>query len=97
MEERRQGSTIRRQINELDWTDVGRALAVWLVLHHAESILNHWDSLAILFVVIIAPKYIGRIVYSRFNGGQSQNYERKESTVTRTTTKPDNPTQGIVG
>lgn len=72
MTEERRHSTLRRQVNDLDWTDAGRGMAMWLIYRHAESIINHWDSLAILFVVIIAPNYIARIVKARWDGGQQQ-------------------------
>jgi len=33
----------------------GQALCGWLLIHHAEKIIEHWDALALLLAFLIAP------------------------------------------
>ena len=33
----------------------GQALCGWLLVHHAEKIVEHWDAMALLLAFLIAP------------------------------------------
>lgn len=106
-EERRKGG-IRRDINGLvrgkDGEISGSKLGTYLAQYIAAKMLlglttmPSWDVLAILFMVLIAPEFYKQAMAMKWGGGYTQRTERQESTVTRTTTKPDpSPLQGITG
>lgn len=70
-------STLRRQVNGLGmrngeieesrlWAQLGKALCAWLIWKHAESLINHWEVLLVLFAFLIAPEIAKKIVTMRF-------------------------------
>jgi hypothetical protein len=108
VEQRKSG--IRRDINDLFrgpdgkisgskiGTYAGQFIAAKLLLNNSDELIKHWDSLAIMFTVLIAPLLWGRFVEMKFGavmGGRAERVEHRESaSVTTTTTGPakvDNP------
>ena len=69
-EERRHSSTLRRQVNETGWPDVGKGLCVYILYWNVDTITTHWDALAVLLIFLIAPKMIDKFISSKFGGGQ---------------------------
>lgn len=79
-------------------TYVAQYIAAKLLLENARDLIDHWDSLAIMFTVLIAPLMWGRFIEMKFGsvgGGRAERIEHRESASTTTTTtvpaKVDNP------
>ncbi len=80
MIERRSQATIRRDVNDLVRTPdgslsptkigtlVGQWLAVKLILENGKEIIANWDSLTILFGVLIAPELIKKTLNLKYAG-----------------------------
>ncbi len=90
--ERRQ-SVLRRDINDLVrdesghlspskiGTLLGQWLAVKIIVQNGAAIIDNWDSLAILFCVLMAPQMFLKVVNMKYgNGGD------KGTTTTTTAT-----------
>jgi hypothetical protein len=54
------------------------------------TVMPSWDVLAVLFLVLIAPEAYKQMMAMKWGGGYSQRTESQQSTVTRTTVKPEN-------
>lgn len=87
MPDRRQGR-FRRDLNSL-WrnekgelssamigTTVGQVIAGIFLWRHMEDLIDHWDSLTVLFLVLIAPEAYKKFMYMRFGGSNTDSYER---------------------
>lgn len=60
-------ANVRRDLNDLvrdesgrvseakAWASVGKLAAVYLLIYHSENVINHWDALAILLLIVVAP------------------------------------------
>lgn len=95
MTDERRGSVIRRDLNDLVRDDsghlsptkigtlVGQWLAVKLILEHGAEIIANWDSLSVLFSVLIAPELFKKMLNMKYGG------------VTTTTTSSASETQTI--
>ena len=60
---------------------IGQWLAITLILKHGAEIIANWDSLTVLFSVLVAPDSIKKLIQmkyggSGFNGGGISQYER---------------------
>ena len=51
-------------------TLVGQWLSVKLILEHGEKIIANWDSLTVLFTVLIAPELFKRLIRFKYGGGE---------------------------
>ena len=82
--DRRHG-TIRRDLNDLVrdesgglsptkiGTLVGQWLSVKLILEHGSEIIANWDSLTVLFMVLIAPEIAKKALNMKYgNGGATK-------------------------
>lgn len=90
MSERRQ-SILRRDLNDLVrdeaghlspskiGTLVGQWLSVKLILEHGSEIIANWDSLTVLFTILIAPELLKKLMNMKYGGGTNGS-----STVTTT-------------
>jgi hypothetical protein len=96
MNERRTVS-IRRDINDLVRDEnghvsltkiggiVGQGLAVKLILEHGSEIISNWDSLTVLFSVLMAPGMLFKFVNMKY-GGTNGNDPVAVKTTTETET-----------
>src|SRR3990167_8474036 len=66
-------------------TLVGQWLSVKLILEHGEKIITNWDSLTVLFTVLIAPELFKRLI--RFKYGGNGHTTATTSSVTDSTTR----------
>ena len=94
--EHRRSSGIRRDLNDLVrspdgkisgskiGTYAGQYIAGNLLLTHADDLIDHWDSLAIMFTVLIAPE-MWRMIMSMKYGGTTTTSESASSSRTVTT------------
>lgn len=94
VEKRRSG--IRRDLNDLVrdesgkisgsklGTYAGQYISGHMLLTNAESVIDHWDSMAVMFLVLIAPEAYKRFLAMKW-GGTSERTERIERTTTSTT------------
>lgn len=92
-EERRQ-STIRRDLNNLfrdesgalSGTKIGTLIGQWLsvklILENGHEIIANWDSLTVLFMVLIAPEIFKKWLNMKF-GGDSTTTSSSTLTTTR--------------
>lgn len=82
----RRTGTIRRDLNDLvrdesgslSQTKIGTLIAQWLciklILEHGSEIIANWDSLTVLFSVLIAPELFKKLVNMKYggNGGEKK-------------------------
>lgn len=102
MNDARRKYGLRRDINELVrdesgkisgskvGTYAGQIISGHLLIAHSEAVIPRWDTLAVLFLVLIAPEFYKRFMNLRY-GGTSEtsetSREKTTSSVTRETTK----------
>lgn len=77
----RRGSTLRRDFNDLVRDDqgklstakIGTLLAQWLaiklIVQHGAEIIANWDSLTVLFLVLIAPELFKKMMNMKYGNG----------------------------
>jgi len=65
-------------------TYVGQYISANLLLTHSTEVINRWDSMMVLFLVLIAPEAYKQVLAMKFGGGQGTT-ERSE--ITERTTK----------
>lgn len=78
MTEDRRTSTLRRDLNSIVRSDngefsltkligyCGQGIAGYLLIHHAEYIVDRWDALSILLCALIAPDMVKRIINFKY-------------------------------
>ena len=78
MEQRHSG--IRRDFNDLIRSEdgkisgskigtyIGQYISGNLLLTNATDVIDHWDSMAILFAVLIAPEFYKRMMTMKYGG-----------------------------
>ena len=91
----RRQSTIRRDLNDLVreeggrlsptkiGTLVGQWLSVKLILENGEKIIANWDSLSVLFLVLIAPEIAKKMLNMKYGGVTSTTTETTSSNVVK--------------
>ena len=50
---------------------LGQGLAVTLILENGADIIANWDSLLVLFMVLVAPDAIRKVAVMKYNGDNS--------------------------
>ena len=77
----KRGSALRRDLNDLVrdqsgrlsptkiGTLVGQWLAVKLILENGSAIIANWDSLTVLFSVLIAPELAKKLLNMKYGNG----------------------------
>lgn len=85
---------IRRDINDLVrdesgkisgsklGTYAGQIISGHLLLMHSADIIPRWDSMTVLFLVLIAPEAYKRLLALKWGGGGPGYTERTEKTTT---------------
>jgi hypothetical protein len=80
MPERRH-STFRRDLNSLFrdeggnlsgsklGTYAGQVISGTFLWSHMDDLIDHWDSLTVLFLVLVAPEAYKKFMATRFGGG----------------------------
>ena len=80
----RRTSTIRRDLNnyfrdetgDLSPTKIGLAIGQWLsvklILEHGAEIIANWDSLTVLFSVLIAPDVFKKLFNMKYGNGHAE-------------------------
>ena len=80
----RRGSILRRDLNDLVRDESGRLsptkigtligqwLAVKLILENGQDIIANWDSLTVLFLVLIAPELFKKLMHMKYGNGNSK-------------------------
>lgn len=48
------------------WSSAGKAAALFLLVRHAESVIESWDVLAVLLLVLIAPDLFKKFIAVRY-------------------------------
>lgn len=95
----RRGSILRRDLNDLvrdetsgrlSTTKVGTLVGQWLVvkliLEHGAEIIANWDSLSVLFIVLIAPELFKKFFNMKYGGTTTTT-----DTSTQTSTSKTSP------
>lgn len=65
-------------------TYAGQYIAGQLLLSHADDLIDHWDSLAIMFTVLIAPELWKMVMNLKYGG----NTTVESASITKTVTTP---------
>ena len=96
MTEDQRKSIFRRQVNEVGWPDMGKALCAFILYKNYDTITNHWDALFVLLLFLIAPRMIEKFLNVRWgNGGQmTTTVDTHEKTTKEVVNKPAEPKQG---
>jgi hypothetical protein len=80
----RRTQSLRRDLNDLFrgpdgkisgskvGTYVGQYVAAHMLLGNQEDVIAHWDSLAVLFLVLIAPEAYKRLLAMKYSGGKDE-------------------------
>lgn len=74
-----QRSSVRRNINSLGmrggefqpskmWASIGNGLIVWLIIKHADALINHSDTLLVLLALLILPEIAKKALTMRWGG-----------------------------
>lgn len=83
MNDQRHGSGIRRDINDLVrspdgkisgskiGTYIGQYVSAHILLTHSDDLIDHWDSLAIMFTVLIAPEMWKSVMNMKYGAIQT--------------------------
>ena len=83
----RRQSRLRRDLNDLVRDEAGRLspskigtllgqwIAIKLILEHGSEIIANWDSLTVLFCVLIAPELFKKWFHLRYNGANGKTKE----------------------
>ena len=73
-------ASVRRDLNDLVRDESGKVsqyktgsllgmLTAWyLLIHHAQALINHWDALVILLTVLVAPNAFAKLINTKFGG-----------------------------
>lgn len=76
-------SILRRDLNDLVrdrdgslspskvGTLIGQWLAIKLILQHGDTIVNNWDSMTVLFLVLIAPELFKKMMNMKYGNGHT--------------------------
>lgn len=74
-------------------TYAGQFISGKLLLTHSEDLIEHWDSLAIMFTVLIAPEIWRKFMAMKYGSGSgySEHTETSSTVVSKTAQKVDNP------
>jgi len=106
MSEERRRFGLRRDLNELvrgkggyiSTSKVGTLVAQWLsvklILEHGSEIIANWDSLTVLFTVLLAPEIIKRIIEKKYGVMTGSTTTTTDTSTQTSTTKA---LQGITG
>lgn len=82
-EQARRGSVLRRDINDLVRDESGKLsptkigtlagqwLAIKLILENGAAIIANWDSLTVLFSVLIAPEIFKKLLNMKYGNGHT--------------------------
>ncbi len=97
----RRQSGVRRDLNDLVrdesgrisgskiGTYIGQGIAADLLLKHSHDLIDHWDSLAIMFTVLIAPEIWRKLMQMKYGQGSATDDPAPSVAVTtRTTVTP---------
>ena len=72
--------SVRRDVNDLVRDESGHVsqykvgsllgmLTAWyLLIHHAETLIDHWDALVILLTILVAPNAFAKLINTKFGG-----------------------------
>lgn len=97
MEQRKSG--VRRDFNDLIRSEdgkisgskigtyAGQYISGHLLLTNATDVIDHWDSMAILFAVLIAPEFYKRMMTLKYGGATSPGDTQTTTTDTRIQSK----------
>jgi len=106
MSEERRRFGLRRDLNDLvrdrdgfiSTSKVGTLIAQWLsvklILEHGSEIIANWDSLLVLFTVLLAPEIIKRVVENKYGVVTGSTTTTTDTSTQTSTTKA---LQGVTG
>lgn len=92
----RRGSVLRRDLNDLVRDDTGhlspakigtlagQCLSIKLILENGATIIANWDSLMVLFSVLIAPELFKKMLNMKYGATMSDTMTTETSTQTKT-------------
>jgi hypothetical protein len=95
----RRGSILRRDLNDLVrdesghlsptkiGTLVGQWLSVKLILENGHEIIANWDSLTVLFSVLIAPELFKKLMNMKYGGTTTITTDTSSQTSTQKVTR----------
>jgi hypothetical protein len=99
MSERRQGM-LRRDLNDLVrdesghlspskvGTLMGQWLSVKLILENGKEIISNWDSLTVLFSVLIAPELFKKLMNMKYSGTTTTTDSSTQTTTRQAQVRP---------
>ncbi len=94
MKSEQRKSILRRDLNDLVrdesghlspskvGTLIGQWLAVKLILQYSDVIIKSWDTLTVLFTILIAPEMLKKLMNMKYGVTSSETNTETSSTVT---------------
>ena len=80
----RRTASLRRDLNDLVrtpegkvaeakvWSNVGKFIAAWLLIHHTEYIIERWDALTILLTILVLPDLFKKVLEMKYGSIQQK-------------------------
>ena len=77
-------ANVRRDLNDLVrtpqgqvseakvWSNVGKFIAAYLLLHHAQYIIERWDALTILLTILVLPDLFKKVLEMKYGSVQQK-------------------------
>ena len=93
------GSRLRRDINALIrdpnqnisasklWVNIGNAVTVYLLIAYGELIVLHWEVLAVLLTILVAPDLLKKVISLKY-GETTSTVAESRMVIKETTTTP---------
>lgn len=92
---------VRDESGGLSLTKIGTLIGQWLaakvIVENGKEVIANWDSLLVLFTVLIAPELFKKMVNMKYGNGQTvsstqtQRVETEKTTVTKQQTGGTQP------
>lgn len=54
------------------WSNVGKFIAAYLLLHYSEYIIERWDALTILLTILVLPDLFKKVLEMKYGSIQQK-------------------------
>ena len=82
-------ANLRRDVNDLVraedgkvseaklWTNIGKGIAAYMLVYHTGYIVDRWDALAILLLILVAPDMVKKLLTLKYGGANGAQQKPK--------------------
>ena len=80
IEPERRKANVRRDLNDLVrsedgkvaeskvWANIGKGIASLLLLFNIHSVIDKWEALTVLLIILVMPDLLKKLLYLKYNG-----------------------------